>query len=377
MAIITLTFFQNLNLYLFVGVDLRFHRRIANVRFSSKVVDWKFWQKIGQDSVSDLKADLNGSDLIAKYDPEDFDNGFSKQDIESVVSMPEVGAVQIGGSGSSVTYENMVSALETVEDAVDGDVPVLLEPGKPEDVGGDELDSRLLGGPDFFNKPRVWNTSDSDWINGHHRYFQRKLNQLTDENAEQMIEDQVREKLGTVIPGENRISDYLVNRTADNYMDDIGSEGARGRARQGIDSVVIPESYYIVNPDSEAGRVTGASEDVTEMSSVEIQEDIRAVVADLAQDNYQGIVYIESSGALAPPEIVSAAREEIDLRGIEDDTLLAYGGGVGGEYTLALDYGVPVDEMTISEQVEEYVEAGADTVIVGNSIQENGDKALK
>jgi heptaprenylglyceryl phosphate synthase len=336
-------------------------------------------RELGKSKVSALKDAVSEAPLIAKYDPEDFDQeGFSAEDIENVLSMLMVGGVQIGGSGDSVTNNNMSTAFSRINEANENHgVPVLLEPGKPEDVENGGLDSSLLTEPDIFNKPRVWNTQDPEWINGHHRYFQQLLNGKLDEKAYGMIEGNLREELGEKIPGGDSYLEGLTESAVQDYMDEIGEDGARSLARQKVDSSTVTEMYYVVNPDSTVAEVTGADEEILSMSQGEIEKDIRGMVSDLAQDGYEGMIYIESSGALAPTEFVSAARDEIDMHGIADDTVLAYGGGIGTDGKVErFDYDTGIAEMDTTDQIDEYLEAGADTVIVGNSIQEEGEEAL-
>jgi heptaprenylglyceryl phosphate synthase len=349
------------------------------VRLTSRILDTGVQREIEESGFSVLRDAVEDSPLVAKYDPEDFDDGFPVGEIGSVLSLPSVGAVQIGGSGDSVTNENMNRAFSTIEEANrDHRLPVMLEPGKPEDVEDGGLDSSVLTEPDIFNKPRVWNTGESEWINGHHRYFQRLLNGKLDENAYSMIREELSNGIEEMNPLPGSGIDHLLDGLVERYMEDIGEDGARARARQKVDSDTVTEVYYVVNPESAVAEVTGAVDDIRQMSQEEISQDIGGMVSDLAQDGYRGIIYIESSGALAPPELVERAREEVDLHGIEDDILIAYGGGVGTDETVdVLEYGTAIGELETSEQVEEYLDSGADTVIVGNSIQESGGEILR
>ncbi|MFB6242095.1 MAG: geranylgeranylglyceryl/heptaprenylglyceryl phosphate synthase [Candidatus Nanosalina sp.] len=346
----------------------------------NRILDYGVRREISETGLSVLKEAVEDSPLIAKYDPEDFDeDGFSAEEIENVLSMPMVGGVQIGGSGDSVTNDNMSTAFSRINEAnEEHGVTVLLEPGKPEDVENGGLDSSLLTEPDIFNKPRIWNTEDSKWINGHHRYFQQLLNGKLDEKAYGMIEGNLRDELGEKIPGGGSHLGGLTDRAVQSYMDEIGEDGAQALARQKVDSGTVTEMYYVVNPDSTVAEVTGADEEILSMTWGEVEADIRGMVSDLAQDGYEGMIYIESSGALAPTDFVSAAREEIDMHGISEDTVLAYGGGIGTEETVDIfEYDTGIAEMETADQIDEYLEAGADTVIVGNSIQDDGEEALK
>lgn len=346
----------------------------------SKVINRVIESGISTSPVESLSDSLKDSPVIAKYDPEDFHGeGISADEILEVLEHDDIGAVQIGGSGDSVTNGNMNTAFSRISEAnQDLELPVMMEPGKTDDVKNSGLDSEILTEPDIFNKPRVYNTGNAEWITGHHRKFQRLLNRKLDENAEDMIESKVRGKLEEKTPEYVPGKDSLIERFVQDYMEDIGETEARGKARQAVDSNTLTEAYYVVNPDSTVAEITDADEDILSMDYSEILEDARGVVSDLAQDGYRGIIYIESSGALAPPELVEKVREEIDMHGIEGDTLLAYGGGVGGSETVdRLVYNSDISELSTEQQINTYLEKGADTVIVGNSFQEEGRNAIE
>lgn len=335
--------------------------------------------EISDDALARLSENLEGSPVIAKYDPEDFhEDGISTGEILSVLEDDLIGAVQIGGSGDSVTNGNMNTAFSRIQEANEEvQLPVLMEPGKTGDMENGGLDSDILTEPDIFNKPRVYNTGNAEWITGHHRKFQRMLNSKLDEKAEEMIDGKIREKLQDSLPGYTPFREALTDRVAGDYVSDIGEDGARALARQAVDSSTVTEAYYVVNPDSTVAEITDADQDILSMDYSEMVEDARGVVSDLAQDGYEGIIYIESSGALAPPELVEEVKEEIDLHGIQGDTLLAYGGGIGGTETVdRLVYGSDIAELPTEKQIDAYLENGADTVIVGNSFQEKGKEAL-
>ena len=342
----------------------------------SRVVDSAVRAEISETGLNELSDSLEGSPVVAKYDPEDFHGDeFSAGEIRAVLEDERVGAVQIGGSGESVTNGNMNTAFTKIQQAnQETGLPVLMEPGKTDDVENGGLDSGILTEPDIFNKPRVYNT---EWITGHHRKFQKLLNSKLDEKSEEMIEEKVRENLEAVIPVYFPFRENFTDKVAGDYVEDIGEDGARALARQAVDSSTVTEAYYVVNPESTVAELTGADQDILSMDYGEIVADVRGVISDLAQDGYEGIIYIESSGALAPPELVAEAREEIDLHGIGRDTLLAYGGGVGGsERVDNLEYDSEITGLSTDQQIDEYLENGADTVIVGNSFQEEGSEAF-
>lgn len=345
----------------------------------SRIIDRAVRADVSDTGLNDLAESLEGSPVVAKYDPEDFHgNDFSAGEIRAVLEDDRVGAVQIGGSGDSVTNGNMNTAFSRIQEAnQETDLPVLMEPGKTADVENGGLDSDILTEPDIFNKPRVYNTGNAEWITGHHRKFQKMLNGKLDEKSEEMIEKKVRENLEGLLPVYMPFRENLADRAAGDYMNHLGEDGARALARQAVDSSTVTEAYYVVNPESTVAEITGADQDIISMDYSEIVADVRGVISDLAQDGYEGIIYIESSGALAPPELVAEAREEIDLHGFDRDTLLAYGGGVGGSEPVEhLEYDSDIEGLSTDQQINEYLENGADTVIVGNSFQENGSEAF-
>jgi len=111
-------------------------------------------------------------------------------------------------------------------------------------------------------------------------------------------------------------------------------------------SEVAIEGYVILNPDSEAAKVTGARipKDIDE---------VKALVRLADQMLNLPIVYLEYSGVYGDPEWVQAAKSVIE------QAHLFYGGGI----------------RTVEQAAE--MAGWADTVIVGNVIYENIEFALK
>lgn len=312
-----------------------------------------------------LKRDTSDASLVVKYDPEDFGASEDRpvSGIEDVLSRDEVGAVQIGGS-TDIDPEKVKKTISRVENA-SVDVLMMLEPGGLEHVGED-MEREVLGRPDVLNKPSVWNTSDTEWVNGHARRAQRALVDRS-RDAEEMLTEEAENVLSRYLPG--RISE----KAAEKYIE--ASEGIEKLFRRFLDAKVVPELYYVLNPDCAVAEKTGADEDVKGKSFRELEDDIRGLVGEAAQNGFEGIIYLESSGELSSPEFVKAARDEIKGRGIEDDVLLAYGGGIGGEDAVARDREAieELREKSPLEQASEYLEAGADFVIVGDAVQDEGD----
>jgi heptaprenylglyceryl phosphate synthase len=341
------------------------------VNFINRILDPQVERKASGDRFSELQDATRDAPLVPKYDPEDFDgDGISVEEIEEVVDSPMVGAVQIGGSGDDVTEQNMLDAVRTVQDAYDG--ILMMEPGKQEDIGDGGLNSEIVVNPDIFNKPGVWNTEDSMWINGHRRKAQTRLNGYLEDNAEEMVYSEVRESLES-LPG---VTEGMAEALAQDYIE--WKDDPESTVKRTLDARMVPEIYYVLNPESTAGEITGASEDLRGKTQEEIETDVRGMVADLVQDGYEGIVYLEGSGGLAPPAIVESASSEIEARGASEDVMLAYGGGVGTDSTIPeYVYDTDIAGMDTEAQLDEYTGRGADIVLVGNSIQENGSDVLE
>ncbi|WP_436855704.1 heptaprenylglyceryl phosphate synthase [Staphylococcus caeli] len=111
-------------------------------------------------------------------------------------------------------------------------------------------------------------------------------------------------------------------------------------------SEVVFEGYVVLNPDCKAAKVTRANTDLTD-------EDVEAY-AQMVNDMYRlPVMYIEYSGAYGEPDMVKAAADMLT------ETQLFYGGGIS-----------TYDEALAMSTI-------ADTIIVGNIIYEDIDKALK
>ncbi|WP_166246359.1 heptaprenylglyceryl phosphate synthase [Paenibacillus turpanensis] len=109
---------------------------------------------------------------------------------------------------------------------------------------------------------------------------------------------------------------------------------------------VAAEAYVILNPDCTAGRLTGASSGLS-------AKDV-AAYAKLAERLYRfPVFYMEYSGMFGDMDMVRRARGELK------EARLFYGGGINSE-----------------ERAREALEAGADTIVVGNVIYESLEKAL-
>ncbi|MFB6143825.1 MAG: hypothetical protein ABEJ98_00800 [Candidatus Nanohaloarchaea archaeon] len=312
-----------------------------------------------------LRRDISDSPLVVKYDPEDFGVSGNRKvsGLEEVLMRDEVGAVQVGGS-TDIDAEKVKETVSRIKNA-SPDVLTMLEPGGLEHVGED-MEREVLRRPDILNKPSVWNTSDTEWVNGHARRAQRALVDRS-RDAEEMVGEEAENVLSRYLPGK------VSERAAEKYVE--GSEGIDKLFRRFLDSKVVPEMYYVLNPDCAVARKTGADEDVREKSLQLLEDDIRGLVGEAAQNGFEGIIYLESSGKLSSPELVEAARDEIRGRGIESDVLLAYGGGIGGNDVVSRDRKALADlkERSPLEQASQYLEAGADFVIVGDAVQQEGE----
>jgi putative glycerol-1-phosphate prenyltransferase len=110
--------------------------------------------------------------------------------------------------------------------------------------------------------------------------------------------------------------------------------------------LIVPEAYIILNGDSAAARITGAD---TELDAKDA-----AAFARLADKLFRfPVVYLEYSGRFGELDRLKAVREVVQ------DARLFYGGGIDSPEKARLASGY------------------ADTIIVGNAIYENLDKALQ
>jgi putative glycerol-1-phosphate prenyltransferase len=109
---------------------------------------------------------------------------------------------------------------------------------------------------------------------------------------------------------------------------------------------IMVEGYCILNPECKAAQLTKAKTDLT-------IDDVRAY-AMMAEKMFNlPIFYLEYSGAYGDPELVQSVKSTMDK------TVLFYGGGI--------------------ENAEQAAEMGqaADVIVVGNSVYENLEEALK
>lgn len=106
------------------------------------------------------------------------------------------------------------------------------------------------------------------------------------------------------------------------------------------------EAYIILNPESSAAQLTEANCDLD-------AEDV-AAYAEVAEQMFgQEIVYVEYSGTLGDPDVVSAAADALD------DATLFYGGGIH-------DY-----------ESANRMAQHADTVVVGDLVHDVGTDAVR
>ncbi|PYI51230.1 heptaprenylglyceryl phosphate synthase [Paenibacillus flagellatus] len=109
---------------------------------------------------------------------------------------------------------------------------------------------------------------------------------------------------------------------------------------------IVPEGYVIVNGDCSAARVTGAR--------TELDPDDAVAYARMAERLFRfPVVYIEYSGTFGDMELVKRAAASLG------GARLFYGGGIDG-----------------AERARQAAEA-AHTIVVGNVIYENLDRALE
>lgn len=108
----------------------------------------------------------------------------------------------------------------------------------------------------------------------------------------------------------------------------------------------VTEAYVVLNPDATVATYTDAD---CEQTPADV-----AAYATVAERLFgQSIVYLEYSGTFGDPEMVRAAADATD------SATVFYGGGVHGY-----------------EDAAEVAAAGADVVVVGNAVYEDGVDAL-
>jgi heptaprenylglyceryl phosphate synthase len=343
----------------------------------NSVLDRAVRSSLTESKLELLLEEVEDAPIVPKYDPEDFDpdemtveeENTAVDEMEEIIGHPLVGAVQVGGS-YEVNADNVEKTMELLEEAQERQdkVITMMEPGSPADLQTDgEFDFDLLTAPDIINKPYVWNTDDPAWKDGKHSEAQALLNDLTEDKGRTALMMKVASDL------EERIPDSLHEviepyETAQNYVENL--ESPESYIQTGFDNRIIPETYLVVNPEAAVAEKTGADEWLRELGvetsgdaseyTGELADEAAALAGDKSQDGYDGIIYVEASGSLGPEEIVTAAEERCN-HGLNpnQEVLVAYGGGIYD-----------------SEDMKTYLEAGADFVFVGNSVQEQGAEAL-
>jgi phosphoglycerol geranylgeranyltransferase len=127
----------------------------------------------------------------------------------------------------------------------------------------------------------------------------------------------------------------------------VGAHKEWVRVEDDIDwSIVHPEAYIVMNPDSAVGRVTEAETDIAPDEAAAYGE-----VADRFFD--LPIVYVEYSGTYGEPEVVEAVSDAVT------DATVFYGGGV--------------DDYNKAREMARY----ADCIVVGDVAHEKGMGALR
>ncbi len=109
---------------------------------------------------------------------------------------------------------------------------------------------------------------------------------------------------------------------------------------------IFVQGYCILNKDCKAAALTNANADLTE-------EDVAALAMMAEKMFHLPIFYLEYSGTQGDPSIVKAAKKSLQ------NTTLFYGGGI--------------QTLEDAQKMAQY----ADVVVVGNSIYENIDAALR
>ena len=127
----------------------------------------------------------------------------------------------------------------------------------------------------------------------------------------------------------------------------VGAHKEWVRVEDDIDwSIVHPEAYIVMNPDSAVGRVTEAETDIA--------PDEAAAYAEVADSFFDlPIVYVEYSGTYGDPDVVEAVDDAVT------DATVFYGGGV--------------DDYEKAREMAQY----ADCIVVGDVAHEKGMDALR
>lgn len=127
----------------------------------------------------------------------------------------------------------------------------------------------------------------------------------------------------------------------------VGAHKEWVRVEDDIDwSIVHPEAYIVMNPDSAVGRLTEAETDIA--------PDEAAAYAEVADSFFDlPIVYVEYSGTYGEPDVVEAVDDAVT------DATVFYGGGV--------------DDYNKAREMARY----ADCIVVGDVAHEKGMGALR
>ena len=126
----------------------------------------------------------------------------------------------------------------------------------------------------------------------------------------------------------------------------VGAHKEWVRVEDDIDwSIVHPEAYIVMNPDSAVGRLTEAETDIA--------PDEAAAYAEVADSFFDlPIVYVEYSGTYGDPEVVESVADAVT------DATVFYGGGV--------------DDYDKAHEMARY----SDCIVVGDVAHEKGMDAL-
>ncbi|MFD2615589.1 heptaprenylglyceryl phosphate synthase [Paenibacillus gansuensis] len=222
-----------------------------------------------------MKNELKSWKHVFKLDP---DREIGDEALDRIC-MSGTDAIIVGGS-SGVTYDNTVELLSRVRQYT---VPAALEISNEEAV---------VPGFDLYFIPIVMNTSQGEWITGHHQRAVKEFSHMTP-------------------------------------WDEMAAQG-----------------YVVLNPDSTVGKLTGAQ---TNLDAKDV-----AAYAQMAEHLFRmPVFYVEYSGTFGDMDIVRKARAQLS------ETRLFYGGGIDS-----------------AEKAELAAEA-ADTIVVGNIIYEDLERALE
>lgn len=214
----------------------------------------------------------------------------------------------LNGGSKNVTPEKSVAVVESIKHRYP-EMPVYEEPGDKSHVSLETIRKH-----DGLLASVPLNGDLEKTIGQHLDFF---------EEAEQKFYD----KIPFPIP-ENRITD----RVAEKFVDYI------------VSTKYFPQGFVVMNPECDAAEKSGVRpEDVPGKAEIRKYAEIAEGMSTMP------IFYIEYSGEYGDPEIVREAADVLE------DTHLRYGGGIESY-----------------EQVREMLEAGADSVVVGTSLEDDG-----